>query len=125
VYDELFRPETMNLPNANLAIVDREKITEYLLNAAHPDNGGKAAFFADLGFTRPDWQTLANALRDLAAFSAVISSMESAHGMKYIVDGQIKTPRGKSPTVRTVWIIDLGSNVPRLITAYPRQEKQT
>src|SRR5438128_2782287 len=47
----------MNLPNANLAIVDREKITEYLLNAAHPDNGGKAAFFAGFGFTHRDWKT--------------------------------------------------------------------
>jgi len=50
--------------------------------------------------------------------------MESVHGMKYIVDGQIKTPGAKSSIVRTVWIIDLGSDVPRLITAYPRQEKQ-
>ena len=31
-------------------IVEEEKITEYLLNSAHPDNGGKAAFFQKLGF---------------------------------------------------------------------------
>jgi len=35
----------MRLPNAHFAVVDREKITEYLLNSEHPDNGGKAAFF--------------------------------------------------------------------------------
>ena len=42
----------MYLPNANLAIVDREKIADYLLNPAHPDNGGKAKFFLGLGFYR-------------------------------------------------------------------------
>ncbi len=41
----------MNLPNAHLVIVDREKIKDYLLNPAHPDNGGKARFFLGLGFT--------------------------------------------------------------------------
>ncbi len=40
----------MKLPNAHLAVVEQEKICGYLLNAAHPDNGGKAAFFAGLGF---------------------------------------------------------------------------
>ena len=36
--------EPMKLPNAHLAIVQQEKVKEYLLNPAHPDNGGKAAF---------------------------------------------------------------------------------
>jgi len=35
----------MNLPNAGEAVVEREKIVGYLLNPAHPDNGGKAEFF--------------------------------------------------------------------------------
>ena len=43
----------MKLPNAHLAVVERAKIVEYLLNPAHPDNGGKAPFFMALGF-RPD-----------------------------------------------------------------------
>jgi hypothetical protein len=41
----------LNLPNAHLAIVDGETIVDYLLNPAHPDNGGKAKFFLALGFT--------------------------------------------------------------------------
>ncbi|HWH91799.1 MAG TPA: hypothetical protein VNV64_08385 [Candidatus Binatia bacterium] len=40
----------MKLPNADAAVVAQEKIRDYLLNAAHPDNGGKAAFFVALGF---------------------------------------------------------------------------
>jgi hypothetical protein len=109
----------MNLPNANLARVDREKITDYLLNREHPDNGGKADFFLALGFHTDDWRTFAVALRNLAQQSAVTQSLESMHGKKYIVDGLIETPIGKTPMVRTIWIVDSGQNAPRLVTAYP------
>jgi hypothetical protein len=44
----------MKLPNADRAFVAQEKIRDYLLNAAHPDNGGKAAFFMALGFRAED-----------------------------------------------------------------------
>jgi hypothetical protein len=49
----------MKLPKSHLAIVEREKIAEYLLNAEHLDNGGKALFFISLGFSREEWLTLA------------------------------------------------------------------
>jgi hypothetical protein len=58
----------------------------------------------------------------LALNHAISKKMESAHGRKYIIDGAIETPGGKTPLVRTVWIIDRGSDVPRLVTAYPREE---
>jgi len=51
----------MKLPNLHLATAEREKITDYLLNEAHPDNGGKALLFIVLGFAREDWLMLANA----------------------------------------------------------------
>jgi hypothetical protein len=112
----------MKLPNSHLAIVEREKITEYLLNATHPDNGGKALFFAGIGFWRAGWRALANALLKLAQENEVVVSVESSHGIKYIVDGALITPSGKSPTVRTIWIVDEGSENPRLVTAYPGVE---
>ncbi|MCL5020629.1 MAG: hypothetical protein M1339_02980 [Bacteroidetes bacterium] len=55
----------MKLPNLDKAIIDREKIVDYLLNPAHPDNGGKSEFFHSLGFNRYDWQAFAGALRRL------------------------------------------------------------
>jgi hypothetical protein len=48
--------------------------------------------------------------------------MESSHSIKYIVDGALITPSGKSPPVRTVWIVDKGSENPRLVTSYPCEE---
>jgi len=65
---------------------------------------------------------MAAALRILAISSPVTRSMESQHGTKYVVDGKIETPVGKTPMVRTVWIIDTGETVPRLVTAYPYEE---
>lgn len=70
----------MKLPSAHLAVVDREKITDYLLNAAHPDNGGKAAFFQGIGFASADWETFAVALRARAAKGDVSKSVESNTG---------------------------------------------
>lgn len=66
----------MHLPNADLAVVEREKIIEYLLNPEHPDNGGKAAFFASLGFSHANSHGFANALRKLALTAEVDESME-------------------------------------------------
>ena len=109
----------MKLPNAHLVLVGREKITDYLLNAAHPDNNGKAQFFAAQGFQAGDWETLAAALRKVAQTAEVTESLESPHGVKYVLDGAIATPAGKTPTLRTVWIVDRGRNCPRLVTAYP------
>ena len=112
----------MKLPNADLVKVERKKIAEYLLNREHPDNGGKADFFFALGFDRDDWEPLAGSFCRLAITYSVTRSMESAHGKKYIVDGTIETPTGKSPRVRTIWIVDSGETVPRLVTAYPNEE---
>jgi hypothetical protein len=112
----------VKLPNAHLAVVERAKIVEYLLNAAHPDNGGKAPFFMALGFRPDDWEVFAAALRRLALNSSVSQNTETVHGGKYIIDGTIETPVGKTPVVRTIWIIDIGLDAPRLVTAYPREE---
>jgi hypothetical protein len=112
----------MKLPGADKIMVEREKIVEYLLNPLHPDNGGKARFFQDLGFERNDWQSLAAALIKACENHPVSKTMASPHGMKYVVDVRIETPGVKRPMVRTIWIVDLGLDRPRLVTAYPREE---
>jgi hypothetical protein len=113
----------MKLPNPERAVVTEEKIADYLLNAAHPDNGGKAKFFGGLGFRREEWKTLAEALRTLAQTTEVSSCAKSPHGAKYIVVGRIESPNGKARMVQTVWIVDKGLDVARLVTAYPHGER--
>ena len=114
----------MKLRNGHLAVVDRGKVLDYLLNEAHPDNGGKAQFFASLGFSREDPERLMRALREVAEHGQVVKSGESAHGEKYVVDGWLSahTQESRQSPVRTVWIIDRGGDAPRLVTAYPGRE---
>jgi hypothetical protein len=114
----------MKLRNAHLAVIDRSKVLDYLLNEAHPDNGGKAPYFALLGFSRDDPEGLMGALRDVAEQGEVVSSAESVHGEKYVVDGwlSVHTQEGRQWSIRTVWIIDRGKDSPRLVTAYPGKE---
>ena len=109
----------MKLPNAAQARVDPEKITDYLLSTSHPDGRTKAEFFTRFGFQSEDWQALGEALRKHGASNQVTGIVESAYGTRYSVDGELETPDGRTPVVRTVWIIDAGDSTPRLITAYP------
>ncbi len=111
----------VRLPNAKKAIVERGKIADYLLDAAHPDNGGKAAFFESLGFHRVEPEVLATALQNLAREAEVAQASVSPHGRKYVIVGQIESPIGKAASVQTIWIVDKGSDVARLVTAYPRK----
>jgi hypothetical protein len=103
------------------ASVSREKIVDYLLNPAHPDNGGKADFFLQLGFQREQWEIFGAALMELAEHGEVMSQTESSHGKKFIIVGQIQSPSGKTTLVRTIWIMDKGENAVRLVTAYPHK----
>ncbi|HEV3144125.1 MAG TPA: hypothetical protein VGZ47_09600 [Gemmataceae bacterium] len=112
----------MNLPNADRVHVAKEKITDYLLNPKHPDGAAKAAFFAALGFKLEAWEVLAGALREVAARNPIGKKTDTLHGTKYIIDGALKTPSGKTPVVRTVWIVDQGADTPRLVTAYPHDD---
>lgn len=111
----------MKLPNLDNAIIDREKIVDYLLNAAHPDNGGKAEFFHSLGFDRDNWQEFTEALWRLSEKAEIAQIVESPHGAKYIINGELESPQGKRSMVRMIWIVDSGHDEPRLVTVYPQK----
>ncbi|HEY0323596.1 MAG TPA: hypothetical protein VGC66_21750 [Pyrinomonadaceae bacterium] len=113
----------MKLPNFEKAIVPREKITDYLLSFSHRDGRGKAAFFALFGFTTQSWQTLAGALLQHAAEHEVAKIEETHFGTRYVIEGELKTPVGRAPTIRVVWFIDLSEEIPRQATAYPQRKE--
>lgn len=114
----------MRLRNGHLAVVERRKIVDFLLNSAHPDNGGKAHFFESLGFSLDNPEQLVNALLAIGQSGEVVDSARSSHGEKCVVDGAMssQTETSHSRAVRTVWIINPGSEAPRLVTAYPCKE---
>ena len=119
--DALWQCAQVRLPNAEKAVVEPDKIADYLLNAAHPDNGGKAAFFESLGFRRVEPELLAKAFQNLARQAEVARATVSPHGLKYVIVGEIESPIGKAARVQTIWIVDKGSDLARLVTAYPQK----
>lgn len=109
----------MLLPNAHLAVVERKKITEYLLNPKHRYGASKARFFAEFGFLVDDWEVLAEALREHARRYEVTATRQARWGPRYEIDGELDAPDGRRPRIRSVWQFDDGEIAPRLITAYP------
>ncbi|PYK28752.1 MAG: hypothetical protein DME59_01970 [Verrucomicrobia bacterium] len=113
----------MKLPNTDKLIVEREKIADYLLNAAHRYGASKARFFAEFGFRIENWDQLADALREHGRTHEVTSEQETGFGPRYVVEEELNTPTSRRPRVRTVWQMDKSTIAPRLISAYPLEAK--
>jgi hypothetical protein len=114
----------MKLPNADLALVEQAKVTEYLLNPAHRYGASKARFFAHFGFRAEAWEELALALREHGRQNELSRLRETGFGPRYEVEGELAAPDGRRPRVCTVWQLDQGQTAPRLITAYPLEANQ-
>jgi hypothetical protein len=109
----------MQLPNASQAVVSSAKILDYLLSDSHPHGRGKARFFVSHGFLGSDWGRLATALRRHALLHPVCQVVESRFGVRYVIEGGLSSPDGRVPSVRTVWFIRFGREIPEFVTAYP------
>ncbi len=107
------------LPNIEFAQVDQSKVVDYLLNTEKMPGAAKARFFKAFGFQSDSWEQMASALVDHAFENPIVREHESRFGIKYEVEGSIKTPDGRNPRIWTVWQIDKDRLAPRLITAYP------
>lgn len=106
----------MQLPYLQNILVEERKVTAYLLSEERSE--GKAAFFAAFGFTLARWDLLRDSLLAHAVSHEVARVVDNPYGTKYIVEGPLQTPDGRNPQVRSVWIVDAGTVVPRLVTAY-------
>ena len=107
------------LPNAGRAFIDGRKLSDCRLAQANPNGGAKARFFTGFGFKREAPDGLRAALLAHARSNEVLRLQTSPHGAKYVVEGPLPAPDGRSPSVRSVWIIDAGEDAPRFVTAFP------
>jgi hypothetical protein len=110
------------LPDADRANVEEAKVRDYLLNAGHPENGGKSPYFQAFGFPAEHWTVMRDALVGHAIENNITESSHSLHGTKHIVRCSIRTPDQRNPCIATVWIID-DDRPPRLVTSYPLSRK--
>ncbi len=114
----------MKLPFRDRAYVSPSKVADYLLSQSHPVGRWKARVFRAAGFREANAPELEQALLALARSQDVSSVERSVHGTKYVVEGEIETPDGASLALRTVWIVEWGTQTPRLVTAYALEPGQ-
>jgi hypothetical protein len=108
------------LRNADRAIISPAKLTEYALNPEHSVGGPKARVFESaLGFTKNNADDLLEQLRQGVRSTGSTPGHINEHGPRFTVDILVKGPKGEG-IVRTGWIYDPGSDVPRLVTMIVR-----
>jgi uncharacterized protein DUF6883 len=113
----------MKVPNLEMAVVPATKITDYLLSETHPDGKHKARFFQAFGFLLDNWQALEHVVRQHVFDHEVTKVEPSASGTRYVVEGIITAPDGRSPLIRTVWFVRNEEEMPQFVTAYPLRRR--
>ena len=108
----------MRLPNSHKAVVEIEKLRDYSLNPNHSVGKHKARVFkAGLGITVKDAEWLRERALELAVNGDAKAGATSVFGDKYVIDSVVEF-RGMSAVVRFTWIVELGTDFPRLTSCY-------
>jgi hypothetical protein len=109
----------MKLPNAQNAVIASEKIVQYLLDVDHLYGGSKARLLKSLGYSKTRCQQLEADLRNTHLTEDVAEINQTVWGIRYEIVAPLTGPSGDTVVFRSVWQIDLGADIPRLITRYP------
>lgn len=109
----------MLLPNAENAVIDIRKLRDYCLNPEHNDGKHKARLFLSyLGMTADNAEELRQILLEIIQTQEVQLGRQDEFGQRYTLDFTIEW-QNRSATLRSGWIIEHGSDIPRLTTCYP------
>lgn len=108
----------MPIPYADRAEVPIHKLRDYCLNPLHDEGKHKARVFASaLGMTAADAESLRILLLEAVRTRDAQLGYRDAYGQRYVVDFQADW-RGRRAIIRSGWILEHGSNVPRLTSCY-------
>lgn len=108
----------MFVPNAENAVVDPRKLTDYCLNSEHQIGKHKARVFESaLDLTVENAEELKNALLFAVKNNQATPGRFDKFGQRYTVDFEMK--RGmKKAIVRSGWIIAANTDFPCLLTCF-------
>lgn len=107
------------LTNAEKAVIDPNKLISYALNPDHPIGGNKARVFESaLGYNQSNVGDLITKVQAGAVSNPAVILTADKFGQRMAVDMPITGVNGNSAIVRTGWIYDAGSSVPRLTTIF-------
>lgn len=107
------------IPHAEHAVVDIRKLRDYCLNFEHSTGKHKARLFqSTLGMRVEDALELRRILlKEIKTHPAKIGEQDT-FGQRYTIDFRLKW-QNKSAIVRSGWIIENDSTIPRLTSCYP------
>lgn len=109
----------MLIPNAEHAIVDIRKLRDYCLNPEHDKGQHKARLFSTLlGMTADNAEELRQILLEVVKTHSARLGRRDEYGQRYTLDFELKW-QDKSATLRSGWIIEHDSDIPKLTTCYP------
>lgn len=109
----------MRIPNAERAVVDIRKLRDYCLDLMHDEGKQKARLFARaLDMTADDAGALREILLQAVKTHDAHLGRQDEYGQRYRVDFTLEW-RGKRAIIRSAWIIEHGSDTPRLTSCYP------
>src|SRR5258705_10238596 len=108
----------MHLPNPHKAVVDIEKLRDYSLNPNHPVGKHKARVFKSARrLTMQDAAWLRERALEIALTGEAVLGLPSVFGYKYVIDSVVNH-HGMSALVRFCWIMEFGTDFPRLTSCY-------
>ncbi|MEO0540342.1 MAG: DUF6883 domain-containing protein [Cyanobacteria bacterium P01_A01_bin.105] len=109
----------MHIPNAKNAVVDIRKLRDYCLNLEHDEGKHKARLFlAKLGMTLEDADALRAILLNRVVTEGAVPGRLDRFGQRYQLDFSLEW-HDRKETLRSGWIIETGSSIPKLTTCYP------
>lgn len=111
------------LPRGESAVVPRKKLEGYLLNPQHEIGRHKARVFASaLGIQQDDWEYLRDQLQAGVVEAPVGNPRETKWGELYEVIVAVDGLNRQTRRVMTVWLVESGDELARLVTAYVMDE---
>jgi hypothetical protein len=109
----------MLIPNAENAVIDIRKLRDYCLNLDHDDGKHKARLFLSiLGMTDDNAEELRQILFEVVRVYEAQLGRRDNFGQRYTLDFPIEWQNRKA-TLRSGWIIEQDSDIPKLTTCYP------
>ncbi|MCO8274716.1 hypothetical protein M1L60_29380 [Actinoplanes sp. TRM 88003] len=103
-------------PNFSTVAIDSGKITAYAMNPDHPVGGNKYRVInSATGLDAADADLIEQQIRRGVRDGQPIMGKADQYGQRWAVDVPLSGPGG-TVVVRTAWILDAESTVPRLVT---------
>ena len=108
----------MKVPNAENATIDIRKLRDYCLDENHPIGKHKARLFASaLNLTQENADELRDILLSAVKTTEAELGRQDEFGQRYTVDFEVENDT-KQATIRSGWIIETNSDVPKLTTCF-------